>query len=76
MERGSFKLFKECSEVAIVEKEELKAMKSGFEELHRFLSMQSDIFSSEGRTKEAEFQRISKQPRDFIFMRLFIHFIG
>ena len=30
-------------------------MKSCFKELHTFLLMQSDIFSSEVRTKEAEF---------------------
>ena len=40
-------------------------MKTCFEEFHTCLSMRGDISSSEVRTKEAEFQRISKQPRDF-----------
>ena len=55
MERESFKLFREYSEAAIVKKEKLYAMESFFEELHTFLSMQGDIFSSEVRTEEAEF---------------------
>ena len=40
-------IFKECSETTKVEKEELKAMKSIFEELHTFLSMRDDISSRE-----------------------------
>ena len=44
MERESFK---EYSEAAIVEKEELRAITSCFEEPHTFLSMWDDISSSE-----------------------------
>ena len=43
MERESFK---EYSEALIVENEELKAMKSCFDELHTFLSLWGDISSS------------------------------
>ena len=49
MERESFK---EYSEAAIVEKEELYAMKSCFEELHTFLSMGGDI-PSEPNTEQS-----------------------
>ena len=44
MERKSCK---EYSGAAIVEKEELQAIKSCFEELHMFISMRGDISSSE-----------------------------
>ena len=52
MERGSLK---EYSEAAIVEKEELYAMKSCFKELHTFLLMRGEISSLEVKTQEAEF---------------------
>lgn len=41
------KSFKEYSEAAMVEKEELQALKSCFEELHMLISMRGDISSSE-----------------------------
>ena len=44
--------FKEYSEATIAEKEELYAMKSCFEELHTFLSMEGDV-SSEPNTKQS-----------------------
>ena len=50
MERENFKLLKEYLEAAIVEKRRALS-----DELHTFLSMQGDIFSSEVRTKEAKF---------------------
>ena len=38
-----------------MEKEELQAMKSCFEELYMLISMRGDISSSEVRSEEAEF---------------------
>ena len=55
MERESFK---EYSEVAIIVKAELYAMKSCFEELHTILSMRSKNTSLEVKTKG-----VKKQPR-------------
>ena len=53
MERENLK---EYSEAAIVEKEELKAMKSCFEEIHTFLSMRDDISSSFSKPKKRSFK--------------------
>ena len=45
-------------------------MKSCFEELHTFLSMQGYISSLEARTQEADFKEISKKPRDFMVKQI------
>ena len=52
MERKSFK---EYSEGAIVEKKELYAIKSCFEELHMFLSVGCDISAGPNKQSVKEF---------------------
>ena len=51
MERESFKLFKEYSETAIVDKKELYA--TNFEELHTFLSVRGDFFFFGSQNQES-----------------------
>ena len=69
MEKESLKLFKEYSEATIVEKEELQAMKSCFEELHTFLSMQSDIlfFGSQNQGGEVLMNFQAAGKRNYMF---------
>ena len=69
MERENFK---EYSEAPIVEKEELDAMKTCFEELLTFLSVGGRAIFRFLKIKQAECKRISKQPRDFTGKRNYI----